>query len=35
MTEVYSLHLEIPGTKAYTLDEARGNRLGGFTDVRI
>jgi SAM-dependent methyltransferase len=35
MAEIYSRHLESPGTKAYTPDEARRQLLGGFTDVRI
>lgn len=34
MREIYSRHLESPGTKAYTPDEARG-LFAGFDDVRI
>jgi len=35
MAEIYSRHLESPGTKAYTPSEARTALLGGFTDVHI
>lgn len=34
MAEIYSTHLESPGTKAYTVAEARG-LCAGFRDVRI
>jgi SAM-dependent methyltransferase len=35
MSEIYSKHLESPGTKAYTPAEARAKLLVGFTDIHI
>lgn len=35
MSEIYSRHLESPGTKAYTPAEAKSKLLTGFTHVRI
>lgn len=35
LTDVYDKHLESPGTKAYTPDEARRDLFARFTNVRI
>ncbi len=35
MAQIYDRHLESPGTKAYTPEEARRMLLDGYTDVRI
>jgi hypothetical protein len=34
LTDIYGSHLESPGTKAYTVDEARG-LFGRFSDVKV